>query len=225
MKIYVEDRESPVLSSVYPSEVSPDEAEKGPFHIPVRLQGSGFTSASRVVRTLYDVDLAYEGSTRFISPTELQYDMYQDEFVIDHKWTAAGSVRLWVATGDWLHVSEPQEIKINPSPSFPPNPATAQRSTITSVSPYPIPMIDPAGPQNVIIAIHGEHFRKNEIVTVLRDEHSVLKDFKLHTEYLSPQELRVWLPRDLWSEHRLRYRFAVETKAGLCVVETDEDDN
>jgi hypothetical protein len=224
--LYVASKDSPVLSSVYPSEVSPDEVENGSFHVPFVLYGSGFTPASRVIRSLYHVDLGYQGTTRFISPNEIHYEMYKDEFVIDHKWSAISPIQLWVANDDWLHVSEPQEIRIDPSPSFPANPATAERAKITSVSPYPVPLIDPAGPTFLMVTVQGEHFQPRQSVVAMIHTNGQDQEVKLKTQYISPLQLHAWLPRSAWSEHKLRYRFGVGTAKGTCAVEAaEEDDN
>jgi hypothetical protein len=58
------------------------------------------------------------------------------------------------------------------------------------------------------------------VLAVIDDKNEV----KLKTLYVSPHELRAWLPSDLWSEHRLRYKFVVRTSAGQCIAEVLEDD-
>jgi hypothetical protein len=222
--LYVASKEIPVLLSIYPPSVSPDEIAKGSFHVLFTLYGSGFTSKSRVVDSLYDRDLNYAGTTRFISPTELQVDLYQDRFVRDHKWSGVSPVRLWVADSDWLHVSEPTEIRIDPSMSFPSDPLAAPRSKIVSVSPFPILIMNPAGPEFLEVTIKGERLkRRQSIVAMIRTDEDE-KEVKLKTQYVSSEELRAWLPRSLWSEHRLRYRFVVQTTGGTCSVEAIEAD-
>jgi hypothetical protein len=223
--IYVSSKDSPTLSDVTPSEISAAEVSEGPFHITVHLHGSGFTPASTVVQSLYDHALG-PGRTRFISPNDLEFDLYKYEIVIDDKWSSASPIRLWVVNSDWLHVSEGQEIRIEPSPMFPPDRFIAMRPQITSLSPDPIPMMDPAGPDSLVVTVRGEHFqgRQSVVASVETDKES--QEIRLKTQFISPQELRAWLPRKLWSQHRLKYRFAVKTEVGTCGVEqVEEDDN
>ena len=225
-KIYVSSKDSPKLSEITPSKISAAEADEGPFHIPIHLHGSGFTPDSVVVQSLYDHDLKNSGQTRFISASELEYDMYEDEVVIEHKWSASRPIRLWVVTGDWLHVSEPQDIQIESSPMFPPDPAKATHSRIVSIQPDPIPMSDPVGPVFLIVDIRGEDFRPNESVVAVVGKDGKDRTIRLKTRFISPQELRAWLPREAWSEHRLRYRFEVKTPTCVCAIDALEaEDN
>jgi hypothetical protein len=221
--IYVSSKDSPTLSEITPSKISTAEAEDGPFHIPIHLHGSGFTPDSVVEEALYDRALL-SGRTRFISPTELEYDLYQDEIVFDHKQSAVNAIRMWVVNGDWLHVSEPKELQIESSSMFPP--LAPPPSRILSIQPDPVPMADPAGPAFLAVDILGENFRRKESVIAIVGKDGEDRNIKLKTQFISAQELRSWLPRDVWSEHRARYRFEVQTPKGVCAVDlTEEDDN
>ena len=223
--IYIYSKDSPTLSEITPSEISASEASEGSFHIPIRLHGSGFTAASVVVESLYDHDLSNLGQTRFISSNDLEFDLYKDAVIVDGRWSAARPIRLWVANGDWLHVSEPQEIRVVPSSLFPPDPYIAEASRIAQVLPDPIGLIDPAAPAFLEVTVQGEHFRRGESVVAIVNLESHEKEVKLKTQFVSSTELRAWLPRDMWSKHHLRYGFSVKTPKGICSVELAEDDD
>jgi hypothetical protein len=227
--VYVSSKDSPTLSAISPSEISVTEADEGPFHIPIHLRGSGFTPASTVVQSLYHHDLTNLGQTRFISPSELEFDMYQDAIVVDHKWSASSPIRLWVVNSDWLHVSEPGEIQIEPSSLFPPMPSQMPSAMpaprINSISPDPVPLMDPAGPQFRAIELQGEGFRRGQSVDAMIVTANEEKTTRLKTQFVSSQELRASLPRSLWTMHHLKYRFGAKTQVGTCSVEITEDDD
>lgn len=223
--VYVSSKDSPTLSEVTPSEISASEVNEGPFHIPIQLHGSGFTPASSVVQSLYDHEPQNSGRTRFISPSDLEFDLYKDEIVADRKGSAIGPIRLWVVDGDWLHVSEPLEIRIEASTPGPPAPSTTQAPRINSISPNPVPLIDPAGPAFQTITALGEHFREGESVDAMIVTANEEKTIRLKTQFTSSQELRALLPRNLWTMHHLTYRFGAKTQAGTCSVEIAEDDD
>jgi len=218
--LYVTNKDSPVLDSVEPSEVSADEAEKGT--VTVHLRGSGFKSSSRVALSLENASDLEQGGLQpdFISANELRIDLPMQYFVIDGKWSAIRPVRLWVANDDVLHISEPQEIRISPSAHLPPYPTQAPLPVITQISPYPVPLMEPGDPLSIPLTVQGTNFRRGQLVVAVneRDE-----EVKLKTLYVSPQELRAWLPSKAWSEHRLRYRLVVRTAAGLCVADVVEE--
>jgi hypothetical protein len=218
--LYVANKDSPVLDSVQPSEVSADEAEKGA--VTVHLHGSGFKSSSKVTLSLENASDLNQGGLQpeFISANELRIDLPTHYFVYDGKWSAVRPVRLWVANEDVLHISGPQEIRILPSAHLPPYPPQTSLPVITQISPYPVPLMEPGGPLSIPLTVQGTNFRKGQLVVaeIDRDE-----KVKLKTLYVSPQELQAWLPINMWSEHRLRFRFVVSTAAGLCVADVVEN--
>jgi len=80
--------------------------------------------------------------------------------------------------------------------------------------------MEPGDPLSIPLTVQGINFRRGQLVVAVneRDE-----EVKLKTLYVSPQELRAWLPSKAWSEHRLRYRLVVRTAAGLCVADVVEE--
>jgi hypothetical protein len=42
---------------------------------------------------------------------------------------------------------------------------------------------------------------------------------KLKTVFVSPEELRAWLPQGMWRTHRLSFRFVVQTEKRKSAVE------
>jgi hypothetical protein len=222
--LYVTNKDSPVLDSVEPSEVSADEAEKGA--VTVHLHGSGFKSSSRVALSLENASDLEQGGLQpeFISANELRIDLPTQYFVIDGKWNAVRPVRLWVANDDVLHISEPQEIRISPSAHLPSYPSQALLPVITQISPYPVPLMEPGGPTSIPLTVQGTNFRRGQLVVAENDRD---EEVKLKTLYVSPQELQAWLPSKTWSEHRLRFRLVVSTAAGtaagLCATDVVED--
>lgn len=217
---YVTNKDSPVLDSVEPSEVSADEAEKGA--VTVHLHGSGFKSGSKVTLSLENASDLNQGGLQpeFISANELRIDLPTKYFVYDGKWSAVRPVRLWVANDDILHISEPQEIRVLPSPHLPPYPSQTSLPVITQISPYPVPLMEPGGPLSIPLTVQGTNFRRGQLVAAAVDRDDKVK---LKTLYISPQELQAWLPSETWSEHRLRFRLVVNTAAGLCEAEILED--
>lgn len=169
-RLYVVSKDSPVLSSVEPSEVSADEAEKGT--VTVRLSGSGFKPTSRVVLSLENATDLDQGGIKpeFISDSELRIDLPSDQLLIDRKWTAIRPVRLWVANGDVLHVSNAQEVRVSPSAHFPPYPVNAPAAVITQISPYPVPLIEPGSPAFTLLTVQGANFQRGESVLAVIDD-------------------------------------------------------
>jgi hypothetical protein len=93
--------------------------------------------------------------------------------------------------------------------------------SISSVSPYPVPLMDSEAPVSVELKVYGDNFRK--------DQHAVLSngdvtDVQLKTTYVSAHELHVQLPRDLWRHHRLSYVLVATTPDGACSAEVWGDE-
>jgi hypothetical protein len=70
------------------------------------------------------------------------------------------------------------------------------------------------------LKVYGDNLRK--------DQHVVLSNgdvvAQLNTEYVSPHELHVQLPRDLWRYHRLSYVLVATTPDGPCSAEIWDDE-
>jgi hypothetical protein len=165
-------------------------------------------------------DLVHAGlKPVFISNDELRVHLPSERLVIDHRWSASRPIRLWVANDDVFHISEAQEVRVLESVHFPHHPSGDPVASITHISPYPVPLID--SDASVLLTVHGENFAPGESVLADNGE----KEVKLKTLYVSPQELRAWLPRHLWREHRLRFRLVVRTAMGRCIADVSEDDN
>ena len=218
--LYVVSKDSPILSSVEPSEVDSDEVEEG-GGLTVRLRGSGFTPGSRVAMSLENARGLAHGGLKpvFISNDELRVHLPAERLVIDHKWSASRPIRLWVGNDDVFHISEAQEVRVSESVHFPHHPSGDPVASITHISPYPVPLIDSGA--SVLLTVRGENFAPGE--SVLADNSD--KEVKLKTVYVSPQELRAWLPRSVWRERRLRFRLVAQTAAGRCTADVWEDDN
>lgn len=155
----------------------------------------------------------------FISNDELRVHLPAERLVIDHKWSASRPIRLWVGNDDVFHISEAQEVRVSESVHFPHHPSGDPVASITHISPYPVPLIDSGA--SVLLTVRGENFAPGE--SVLADNSD--KEVKLKTVYVSPQELRAWLPRSVWRERRLRFRLVAQTAAGRCTADVWEDDN
>ena len=218
--VYVVSKDSPVLESIDPAEVSADDALKGPPT--VRLHGSGFTRASKGLLSLENAgDLDYAAlSTDFRTPNELQITLSQDKFIVDHKWSSSEPIRLWIANDDQFHVSNAQDLQIISTPALPSYPSTVAPS-ITSISPYPVSLMHTGSPAFTVLQLQGANFRPVDEVVIV-DEHGNSK--KLKTRYDSPNEVHAWLPRDLWRQHRLRFKLILRTAAKQCVAEMTEED-
>jgi hypothetical protein len=83
--------------------------------------------------------------------------------------------------------------------------------------------MDAYSPQLMELQIIGENFRPN-VTAVAYTDHDQSTETKLNTRFVSAQELRADLPRELWRTHRLSYRFVISTQAGDKAVEVVEGD-
>jgi hypothetical protein len=88
--------------------------------------------------------------------------------------------------------------------------------------------MDSKGPRKLLLTITGENFRPNDRVVVeVDDPHlpDATKKLHLQTEFVSPNELRIWLPRKEWENApRVSYRLVVRTAHGQCATEVFEKD-
>jgi hypothetical protein len=77
------------------------------------------------------------------------------------------------------------------------------------------------GPTGEEVTVIGSNFRPNDSFIVSADQG---EKTKLPTQFVSPTELRVSLPRQLWREHRVSYRFVIVTAEGERACELYEDE-
>jgi hypothetical protein len=75
------------------------------------------------------------------------------------------------------------------------------------------------GPPDMELKVYGENFREGQHVILNNGD---VLGVELKTEYVSPQEVHVQLPRKLWQHHGLSEKLVVQTPAGLCSVQVWE---
>lgn len=85
-------------------------------------------------------------------------------------------------------------------------------SSITSVSPYPVPLMESDDPPTMELKVFGENLREDQQVLLNNGETIVT----LKGNYISSQEIRVQIPRELWQRHRLSEKLVARTATGLC---------
>ena len=220
-ELYVASKDSPVISSVEPSSIRADTSEKD--DVQVTLRGRGFTKESLAVfGTASTVRMGLGGGDAdFVSPQELQakipsYLLTVGPFASDEP------IRVWVTDDNTLKVSASIEIQVLPAPSQKVAPKAA---AIDSVTPFPIPLMDPHSPQYQIVEIEGENFRPDDRVVAVRDPEYPGEYSPLKTEFISETKLRAWLPREFWRKHQLSYRLQLKTAAGVCATEVFDEEN
>lgn len=215
LKVIVVGKDSPVLDSIEPA-VLPAEASGGADSpkTTVVLRGSGFSKNSDVAFGDDPTSMSsLMADVSFVSPTELRAQIALHD-VKDFNSLAARGIPLRLSVfNDNLHFSAPKELRVLPSTKMKPEPFAA---FIRSVSPYPVPMMDFHSPAFTALEIGGDNFRPGDVVALRYTFH---ERTKLRTQYVSPHQLRAWLPRDLWRTHRLSFRLVVQTAAGLCAAE------
>lgn len=210
-KIIVASQDSPVISSIKPDRVICRGSSES--DVSVLLEGSGFTDHSQVE---FGDDTYIHPSTKFVSPTELQVNFPEFDLRNGERYCRAGPLNLTVMNGP-LEISAYREIRVLPSAKFRREPLSA---TILALTPYPVPMMNFKSSKFLTLEIAGDNFRANDFVAA-RNEDSHYERVK--TQYISPHHLRAWIPRELWREHRLSFRFIVQTSAGLCTAEAFAD--
>jgi hypothetical protein len=90
---------------------------------------------------------------------------------------------------------------------------------ITSVSPFPIRLMDGRSPAELKLNLRGENFvPENKVVAHFGNIHE-----EVRTEYVSLYLMQAWIPRQLWRKHQLRYRLVVETMSGRRYVQQVDD--
>jgi hypothetical protein len=211
MAIRVMSKDRPVFTSIEPSQVSAG-AQTGTR---IRILGTGFTNESQVlVSDEGGLKFSYPLNPVFISPNELEI---RDDQV--GRSTPVADFQLWVRNGDDQHVSDPQTLTLLPTPEFPL--AGTKRPSIASVSPYPVPLMDEPSSTGIFLKVYGENFKNGD--TLIAQNSESHGDGKLRTEFVSPQQLNAWLPREAWRSHRLSFRLVTQTPTGTCASEAWQD--
>lgn len=216
MTVRVLSKDRPVLTGIDPTELSADSMADSAI---IRLFGSGFDRESRAL-TAFEDDLPdFATKTLYISPTELQVKVDPSYLGLDSGSRSADRIQFRVRNGDDLHVSDPQELRVLPTADHPFRSKSVP--VITSTSPYPVPLMDSRSPDFLAVTVYGDNFRKDEYVVLNNGD---VRGTKLKMEYVSPQELHVLIPRELWKDHRMSYRLITQTAAGTCSTELWEEE-
>ena len=201
-QIVVASKDSPVIDSVEPRVLRPIGSGT-----PIILKGSGFTEDSEV---RFGDELS-TWAAQVVSPRELHFEIPEEK--LDDSLFGVPTAVTMSVINDPLHISAPVTVPVVPSAK-----SKRQRlpAVISAIEPYPIPMMDFDSPGFLILEIDGDNFRSDDIVSIHHGYH----DYKrLRTKYVSGHHLKAWLPRELWSQHRLSFRLVVQTSAGFCAAE------
>jgi hypothetical protein len=223
--VYVASDASPVLIRLDPPQLFADASERA--EAKVLLRGSGFTRASVVLvgpdpfeeNVLRKPPLVI--SPKYLSPEALEIHIpaLQLRFS-DVAYSERGPIRIWVRNaGSGFQVSESRDVQILPTPKLPPAPP---RGTILAISPSPLPFMRAGGASTEEVTVTGTNFRPNDSIIASADQG---EKTKLPTQFISPTELRVSLPRELWRQHRISYRFVIVTAQGERATELYEDED
>ena len=138
----------------------------------------------------------------------------------DIAYSERGPIRVWVRNSDTgLQISESRDIRILPTVKLPPAPLAGE---ILAINPSPLPLMTATGPQGIEVTVLGKNFRANDTVLAAVDHGAQVK---LQTQFISPTELRVSLPREIWRDHRVSYRFVIVTPQGERATELFEDED
>ncbi len=225
---HVASRESPVLGSVSPATLPEDLPQN---KLTLVLNGRGFTESSTVYTGYFpDNPGNYMGdqlelATEYVSPTELRVTAHpdSDELTVSDKVSPREKLRIWVRGNEEKYeLSEARDIALRPSAqNLKLEPirvsdfrhALLRTVIVTSVSPFPIKLMDSHSPKELKVTIQGENFVPEDKVRFAFGNQAD-NDQEARTEYVSPTMLRAWLPRQLFRKHQLSYRLVVETTNG-----------
>jgi len=210
--VHVTSKNRPTLTGIEPASIPADSVAQG---LTLRLFGSGFTPDSRAVDAF--TENAHTTKTLFVSPNELQVKVQPTYLLVNSDTTIAPIIQFRVTNGDELHVSDAQEFHILPTAARPVR--SRPTSSINSVSPYPVELMDSGSPAFLELSVYGDNFQEDQFVYASTDEQGA----KLKTEYISPHELRAFLPRGLWQIHHYSFRLVTQTPTGACAAEVSED--
>jgi hypothetical protein len=223
--IYVASGASPVLTRLDPPQLSADASDRA--EAKVVLHGSGFTRASLV---LVGRDPFEENGLRnppsVISPSYLSSEALEIHIPASQlrfsglAYSEPGPIRLWVRNAaSNFQISESRDVQILPTPKLPLAPPPA---TILAISPSPLPFMCAGGASAEEVTVIGTNFRPNDSIVASADQG---EKTKLPTQFISSTELRVSLPRQIWREHRVSYRFVIVTAQGERATELYEDED
>jgi hypothetical protein len=223
--LYVANSASPALRSLEPGQLSGDAADR--TEAKVVLHGGGFTRSSMVLigRDPFEVDPLRNPplviASKYLSPEALEIHMPASQLRFSGlAYSEPGPIRIWVRNpGNGFQISESRDIQILPTAKLPPPPP---RGLILEISPSPLPVITAAGPTGEEVTVIGSNFRPNDSIMASADQG---EKTKLPTQFISPTELRVSVPRELWREHRVSYRFVIVTAQGERASELYEDED
>jgi len=160
-------------------------------------------------------------SPKYLSPEALEIHIPASQLRFRSlPYSNPGPLRIWVQNaGGGFQISEGRDVQILPTPSLPFPPP---RATILDISPSPLPLMTAGGASAMEVTVIGTNFRPNDSIIASADQG---EKTKLPTQFISPNELRVSLPRQSWREHRLSYRFVIVTGQGERASELYEDEN
>ena len=219
--LYIANSASPVLSDIQPAQLPADASEAV-----LVLHGKGFTRTSVVVVGPDPLEDETSRSSllltpKFVSAEELVVRIPSSQLRLpDAAYSRRGPIRLWVRNAlTGVQVSEPRDIQIQPTRQLPPAPPPG---AILAISPSPLPLMNTKGPATVEVIVTGKNFRPNDSMIASADQRERVK---LPTLFVSPEELRVSVPRQLWREHRVSYRFVIVTTQGERATELYEDED
>jgi hypothetical protein len=223
--LYVASSASPVLRNLEPAQLSADASDR--TEAKVVLHGGGFTPSSVV---LVGHDPFAENplrtpplivTSKYLSPEALEIHMPASQLRFSGlAYSEPGPIRIWVRNpGNGFQISESRDIQILPTAKLPSPPP---RGVILAVSPSPVPLLSTDGPPAEEVTVIGSNFRPNDSIIASADQG---EKAKLPTRFISPTELRVSLPRRLWREHRVSYRFVIVTPQGERASELYEDED
>jgi hypothetical protein len=212
--IVVASKDSPTLTSAEPSTI--------PFpnqRLTVTLHGTGFTANSRIATWNLQSGLTYGGeSAEFVSSRELRMQMSGSQ-PIHGLFAPNGRMNIWVLGEDRFQVSDKIPISFA-SPNLKPDPLPAR---IFSISPYPLPYMDYRSPEQLLLTIYGEDFRRDDRIIALIDGHNGESHRTLKSQYLSQHEFHAWLPRKLWYSPVVTYALVIQKPGSRCSFEIEED--
>jgi hypothetical protein len=125
--------------------------------------------------------------------------------------SSADKVRIWVVGNDDAHeLSAPRDIELRATSGMEPRRETAW---ITSVSPFPMRLMNEHSPEERMITMRGENFvPENKVILAAGNQADNEKEVR--SEYVSPHLMRAWIPRQRWRKHHVVYRLVVETVSG-----------
>jgi hypothetical protein len=223
--VYVAGATSPTLNKVEPETLAADASDRN--NAKVVLRGSGFTQKSEVIIGLDPLESnvlrapALVLAPKLVSPQVLEIQIPSSQLRRpDVTYSERGPIRVWVRNSDaGFQISESRDIKILPTDKLPPAPLAGE---ILAIDPSPLPLMTASGPQGIEVTVLGRNFRANDTVFAAADQGTKVK---LQTQFVSPAELRVSLPRELWRDHRVSYRFVIVTPQGERATELFEDED